>query len=72
MGYDCQVTLDDYEEQKKDSGNQTKCISDNLFRDTRVKKDCPDYENWKSYFFKGGYFPYEPGGHYPIIFTINN
>lgn len=31
-----------------------------IARDTRVKKDCPDYENWKSYFFKGGYSPFEP------------
>jgi FkbM family methyltransferase len=28
-------------------------------RDTRVKKDCPDYKNWKKNFFEGGYFPYE-------------
>jgi len=28
-------------------------------RDTRVKKDCPDYENWKRNFFEGGYFPFE-------------
>ena len=71
MGHDCQVALDSDEEQKKDL--KLNYLRTNIaFRDTRVKKDCPDYENWKSYFFEGGYLPFEPGRLLnPIIFTIN-